>query len=1241
MTTKLNRPPFILTHPADTAGCGFHRIMRPCMIMGRSGYMNGRAETSFLQDHIIRGINPDVVVVQRQSEDSQVETIKRYRALLPNAFFVFEIDDALSSVPEKSWHAPYMIPNIDAKLSRAANLCDVVTVTTQDLADHMRKVCGPTIPIRIVPNMLGRDDMESCYAIRQQLSPNKGAKLRVGWGGGIGHIGDLELLNDAMVQLKDEVQWVFLGMDPKVPNGVDKHYLGAATPDRYLASLQAMNIDLMVAPLEENHFNRCKSNLRLIEGGACKYATIASPVAPYHTDSPPVFAYADNTDEWVASIRAFAKLSPEARAYHGQQMLNWVNKHYVMDDHLAARIKGWLPDDTEPFVPNLNATSSETVVVRDLESLKRELDGPCDVLYLRPNTALTTEAKSRLESAEGDVLCGLSNDGGPWGFPSTQQFTFVDGQAIDAINLASAEMASANVIDMFCVSGPAVLMRRKTIAAIGHPNLDQFESIEIALLDWSANAKSHGLKVGLVPSVFVGATAPNQPTQLDAENVTVRLQSCWPRAENDEASLRALRESIELIVHKNTYRKIPPQDRSNYDHWRSKFEKRGAKSLALADATHPVTIDITTCQYGDVLDTESDWVFFHPPKSELPIDFLHLCQDAIKSNPLATIFYADHDTLSPKGEYVDPDLKPNFDFHMFLSRDYLTQALLIHRSLLREDGAVYSQADMYSRLLQIIDTGNRPTHVPYVLVSLPPVDVKTQTAIAQNQFKALTDYLTSLKSKDIHIEATAFENHPIWRRIHYSPNATAHGNPSVSIIIPSRDNVEMLAPAVNTILTMTQYPNFEILIVDNGSTRKEFLDFINSIKDRRVKILRDDQPYNWSKINNDAVKHTTSQILLFLNDDTRILAPNWLSEMVGASLIPNVGAVGARLVYPHGLVQHVGVVSDKGMNGHIHKGLPVTSPGLNGYAVTSHEATAVTGACLAVMRDKFIIAGGFREEMAQNFNDVAFCLELRRKGYVNVFAAMAELQHFEGVSRNAKGLDQEAMNRIQEDGATLVRFYPDPDPYWNPNLLITYLQNGRMVAGMDMNAYVYPPMSPPWGQSSPERILCIGPDSPLEAERTDGDAIFNLSIVGNVSQIQHPPMLNSGPWDIRRPDIAKQALEKLGISKVIVTQLGEAPVQALSFARSLGVPVEYRPLNAESVCPRGDLKPNGSMCATGYRKKGTCQTCIDLHSSPHGNVVIASWYAEWLRFLESAEAADLEHIEMPAYREAIKYVYSA
>ena len=284
--------------------------------------------------------------------------------------------------------------------------------------------------------------------------------------------------------------------------------------------------------------------------------------------------------------------------------------------------------------------------------------------------------------------------------------------------------------------------------------------------------------------------------------------------------------------------------------------------------------------------------------------------------------------------------------------------------------------------------------------------------------------------------------------------------------------------------------------------------------------------------------------------------------------------------------------------------------------------------------------GGFDESLPTNFNDVAFCRSLIKAGYINIVCAVAELQHIEGFTRN-ENITNDTFRFLRDEGIRLNQLHPEHDPYWNPNLQICMVQGGKFVAGMDMNIFSFPPPDKPWEKPTPEKILLIGSDLPLTDERNDGAAIFQASIAGYMVVLSSPPMTNCGPWDIRYPAPFSKAMHSLGIDRIVLTKLSEFSQQTLPFLIQTGIKVEYRPVNGEAICPRGDFKiPENDKpvsCNKGYTK-GACQNCLLENSSPQGMVNPASWLINWGNFFGSGAILNLDCIDEESL-EAYHHIY--
>jgi GT2 family glycosyltransferase len=263
----------------------------------------------------------------------------------------------------------------------------------------------------------------------------------------------------------------------------------------------------------------------------------------------------------------------------------------------------------------------------------------------------------------------------------------------------------------------------------------------------------------------------------------------------------------------------------------------------------------------------------------------------------------------------------------------------------------------------------------------------------------------------------------------YRVRAAIQGRPLVSVIIPTRDGVEVLERCIRSVEGKTTYPNYEIVIIDNGSSKTETKAYFASLRHRVVRL---DEPFNFSRLNNFGVQQARGEYCLFLNNDTEVISPEWMTAMLELCQIPGVGIVGAKLYYPDRRIQHAGVVLGiKGVAGHSHKYFRRQSRGYFDSLICIRNYSAVTGACMMVRRDVFEGVVGFDEELKVAFNDVDFCMRVREKGFRIAWTPHAELYHHESATRgfamDAKEI--EFMKRRWKD--SLVN-----DPYYNRNLTL-------------------------------------------------------------------------------------------------------------------------------------------------------------------------------------------------------------
>lgn len=391
----------------------------------------------------------------------------------------------------------------------------------------------------------------------------------------------------------------------------------------------------------------------------------------------------------------------------------------------------------------------------------------------------------------------------------------------------------------------------------------------------------------------------------------------------------------------------------------------------------------------------------------------------------ATILYGDEDELDNRGWRTRPWFKPRWNSEMFLAQDYLSSAVAIDARLARTALATGGQRDLDELLLEATAlAGDSIVHVPHVLGH-----VSQRIGGSSRRVEAVGQHLQPLGAR-----ATRGPFDTVKVEWPLPPEL-----PLVTLIVPTKDKVSLLRPCLESVLARTDYQNFEILIVDNGSVEHQTAKYLAAVgEDPRVRVVEYMKPYNFSAINNFAAGEARGSFLCLLNNDTEVIEQGWLTEMMRYAVRPEVGAVGAKLLYEDGSIQHAGVVVGIGeAAGHAHRFLPANQPGYFRMPHVAQFVTAVTAACLVVEKSKFVAAGGLDEDnLAVAFNDVDFCLKLQARGWRNVYVPHAVLFHHESKSR---GNDMSPLNidRYRAELKTLQERWGTKvyeDPLHNPNL---------------------------------------------------------------------------------------------------------------------------------------------------------------------------------------------------------------
>ncbi|NTX27565.1 glycosyltransferase [Burkholderia pyrrocinia] len=463
-----------------------------------------------------------------------------------------------------------------------------------------------------------------------------------------------------------------------------------------------------------------------------------------------------------------------------------------------------------------------------------------------------------------------------------------------------------------------------------------------------------------------------------------------------------------------------------------------------ADTRIRVIADSSLTEAHSTLDRalaeSGSWIMFFGQHDVLPQHGLYVVADAIKRCPDVDLIYSDEDCIDVDGVRHSPRFKSDWNEDLMLSSDLFTGLGIYRAEVFALSGGrdhCHGAASCYDMTLRCLahTSRDRILHIPRVLYHTRAEPELIQDPAAQRSARDASRLAVERHLSRAGIRATVSSTE-YGHHVRYPVPEKA---PLVTLIIPTRNGFSLLSRCVDSIIAKTHYRAFEIIIVDNGSDDPDTLDYMARLSiDHRVRILRDDRPFNYSALNNRAVDIARGEFVALVNNDVEIIDGDWLDEVMGHALRPEVGIVGVKLLYSNGTVQHAGVIVGlSGCADHLHRGLGRDEPGYQARAVTTQSLSAVTGACLVVRRSLYRQLGGLNErDLAVAFNDVDFCLRVRQAGYTVLWTPHAVLYHHESATR---GRDDtaEKMARATREIDYMRHHWRDliaNDPAYNPNL---------------------------------------------------------------------------------------------------------------------------------------------------------------------------------------------------------------
>lgn len=435
-----------------------------------------------------------------------------------------------------------------------------------------------------------------------------------------------------------------------------------------------------------------------------------------------------------------------------------------------------------------------------------------------------------------------------------------------------------------------------------------------------------------------------------------------------------------------------------------------------------------------------DFIVFSDHDDVLTLDAMYEMAKAVNENPAIDVIYTDEDKVNRTGTaYFAPHFKPDFSMELLRCNNYICHLFAVRRDVQELVGMLdpeYDGAQDYDFVLRCCEQARFIHHIPKVLYHwrTHPQSTAGNPASKNYAFEA------GRRAVEAHYERMGIEavveNTGMLGR--YRSRFAIIGQPMVSILIPNKDNVDTLKRCLDSIKEKTTYPNYEILIIENNSVEPETEEYYRYLGER---VIRYEGEFNYAAIHNFAVPYARGEYLVLLNNDTEVISENWLEEMLGICQRDTVGAVGAKLYYPDGTIQHAGVVLGLcGVASHLFVGSGGDKDGYAGRLVSVQDFSAVTAACMMTKRFVWGLVGGMEETLAVAYNDIDYCMKLRQAGCQIVFTPYAELMHYESKTRGLEDTE-EKRQRLQKEAAIFEEKWKEQleegDPFYNRNLSLT------------------------------------------------------------------------------------------------------------------------------------------------------------------------------------------------------------
>ncbi|MFT8718816.1 glycosyltransferase family 2 protein [Acetobacter sp.] len=479
----------------------------------------------------------------------------------------------------------------------------------------------------------------------------------------------------------------------------------------------------------------------------------------------------------------------------------------------------------------------------------------------------------------------------------------------------------------------------------------------------------------------------------------------------------------------------------HFPHWALHVEADSETFACLAGEDQSGNGELVSFEENTPLSGGAPWLIWLKAGDQLAPEALTLIAETLGRNPETVLLFTDEDRIDAQGNRVSARLKAGWSDDQLLFGDTIAGLIVFSRRRVEEilceqkDGSFFDSVAHYRLKLSAVEgsSAQQIRHCPGVLLHRPIEQGKADLPL-NTVAKIVNEHLIRHRPTLKIVESLL---HPAKLRVLYP---LPENLPRVSIIIPTRDRPDLLKTCLDGVLTQTHYPAIEILVVDNGSVSTAMLSLLSEYEQHSdITVLRDEGSFNWARLNNVAVRKSKGDVLLLLNDDIAIRHPDWLEEMIRQIHRPDVGIVGARLLYPDDTIQHAGVVMSRDGARHLLRGMPADAEGYLGILSMQREFLAVTGACLLVRREVFEQVGGLDESFAVSCNDIDLCLRAVSCGWKVVWTPHATLTHLDGGTRGRDILPEQVMTHWRETARLVGRWHDliADDAVINPALRVT------------------------------------------------------------------------------------------------------------------------------------------------------------------------------------------------------------